>query len=82
VDLSSVNSLLELVASTTISAASSGVIEALHLDSTDRLLTVVKGSQKVTLVPSYRYHELCPKKDLRLLFASQVCLPFDFNVSA
>jgi hypothetical protein len=67
---------------TTISAAAPGVIEALRIDPTDRLVSVVKGSQKVILVPSSRYHELYPQKDLALLCASQVCFSiFDERAS-
>jgi hypothetical protein len=67
---SSVSALLSFRLTSALSAATGGAIEAVHCIPTDRLISVVSGSQRVTLIPSSR--NLYPKKDPNLLFASQV----------
>jgi hypothetical protein len=51
----------QLISSSNVWVADTGVIEALHLSPCDNLYSVIKGKQKFTLIPGWRYAELIPK---------------------
>jgi hypothetical protein len=67
---------MEQILDASLWAANTGVIESLHQDPYDCIISMITGSQRVTLIPSWRYRELHPKigsgDELR---ASQVCFP-------
>jgi hypothetical protein len=49
--------------STILMVASETVIESLHLDPFDNMVSAVKGTMRITLFPPWRYSELCPGKN-------------------
>jgi hypothetical protein len=62
-------------------AANAGVLDSLHQDSYDNMISVIKGKLRVTLIPQDWYSELYPKSDLNyLLIASQVKLCILINL--
>lgn len=60
-DVESPSSLLPNIFDICLWAADKGVIEGLHQDAFDQVVTVVKGEVRITMVACWRYGEVKPK---------------------
>jgi hypothetical protein len=60
-DITPPTNIIAQQALTALWIAEAGVVDNLHQEPLDHLFSVIKGSQRVTLIPSSRYSELYPR---------------------
>jgi hypothetical protein len=60
--------------SSMLMAANETVLESLHLDPFDNMVSAVKGAMRITMFPPWRYSELYPGKHRKYLLLSTVSI--------